>query len=274
MKRTVYSYPYLLWMGLFIVVPLGIIVYYAFTTTSGGVVSFSLENIKNAFDPIYMAVLLRSILLSVVSTLICLVIGYPAAAIIASRNFKKGSLIIILFVIPMWMNFLLRTYAWINLLDDNGIIASSLRFLGFTDVSLLYNKASIVVGLVYNYLPFMILPIYSVMVKIEPHLLEAAEDLGATPAQVFRKVIFPLSMPGIITGITMVFMPAVTTFAVSRLLGGSNFMMYGDAIEQQFFFLRDWHFGATLSLVMMVMIILSMMVLKRYDAQKDGGLMW
>ena len=274
MKRS-YSYPYLIWMILFIVVPLGIVLYYSLTVTNpDGSVSFSLSNFVRAMDPSYLAVLGHSVWLAFIATALCLLIGYPVAAIMASKNFKRGSLFMLLFVIPMWMNFLLRTYAWVALLDDSGILVNFLHSLGFQNVHLLYNSFAIIIGLVYNYLPFMILPIYSTMAKMDHGLVEAAEDLGANSLQVFRKVTFPLSLPGIVTGITMVFMPAVTTFAVSRLLGGSNFMMYGDVIEHQFFFMRDWHFGATLSIVMMVLILLSMLITRRYESDDRGGMLW
>ncbi|QWT56124.1 ABC transporter permease [Christensenella sp. MSJ-20] len=275
MKRSVFATPYLIWMAIFILVPLGIIVYYAMTAAApdGGVV-FTLDNLIKAFDPLYMGILGRSVWLAFIATCVCLLIGYPVALILTSRNFKKGSLLIILFVLPMWMNFLLRTYALINILDSGGVVAQFLGLFGIQNPKLLYNTFAIILGLVYNYLPFMILPIYSAMVKIDHGLIEAAEDLGANSWDVFRRVRFPLSLPGVVSGITMVFMPAVTTFAVSRLLGGSNFMMYGDVIENQFFFMRDWHFGATLSLVMMVLMLVSSFIFRKYQDDDSGGMLW
>ena len=221
-----------------------------------------------------MGILGRSVRLAFIATCVCLLIGYPVALILTSRNFKKGSLLIILFVLPMWMNFLLRTYALINILDSGGVVAQFLGLFGIQNPKLLYNTFAIILGLVYNYLPFMILPIYSAMVKIDHGLIEAAEDLGANSWNVFCRVRFPLSLPGVVSGITMVFMPAVTTFAVSRLLGGSNFMMYGDVIENQFFFMRDWHFGATLSLVMMVLMLVSSFIFRKYQDDDSGGMLW
>ena len=274
MKQRHYAAPYLCWMALFIVVPLLIVLYYGLTVQGAdGSLAFSLENIQKAFTPAYMKVLWRSIWMAGVATILCLLIGYPTAKILASRDFKKGSIVLMLIIIPMWMNFLLRTYAWINLLNDNGLIQQILHAVGIQDAKLLYNTGAVIVGLVYNFLPFMILPIYSVMVKIEPHLIEAAEDLGANNRTVFRRVIWPLSMPGVVSGIVMCFMPAVTTFAVSRLLGGSMFMMYGDLIENQFYFMRDWHFGATLSIVMMALVLLSMLIFRR-KGDAEGGLMF
>ena len=196
------------------------------------------------------------------------------ASILASRHFKRSSLILMLIIIPMWMNFLLRTYAWINLLDTNGLIAKLLGLVGLGNVSLLYNTTAVIIGLVYNFLPFMILPIYTILSKMQPQLIEAAEDLGANSFQVFRKVKLPLSMPGIVSGITMVFIPATTTFAVSRLLGGGQVMMYGELIENQFLFTRNWHFGAALSLVMMVLVLISMWLFRRHDGSSaEGGLL-
>ena len=274
MKRSRYALPYQVWMALFIIVPIFIVLYYACTTSNGASVSFSLENLAQVFSPTYLTVLVRSLWIALVATLICLLIGYPVASILASRHFKRSSLILMLIIIPMWMNFLLRTYAWINLLDTNGLIAKLLGLVGLGNVSLLYNTTAVIIGLVYNFLPFMILPIYTILSKMQPQLIEAAEDLGANSFQVFRKVKLPLSMPGIVSGITMVFIPATTTFAVSRLLGGGQVMMYGELIKNQFLFTRNWHFGAALSLVMMVLVLISMWLFRRHDGSSaEGGLL-
>ena len=275
MKRSYFAAPYVVWMLLFTIIPLLIVGYYAFTDTAGGETTFSLENVKSTFDPMYMRIMGRSIYLAFVATVCCILLGYPVAMVLTSRSFRRGSIFVLLFVLPMWMNFLLRTYALINILDTNGIVAKLLSLLGLGSPQLLYNTFAIILGLVYNYLPFMILPIYTSMSKIDRHLIEAAEDLGSNGWNVFRRVTFPLSFPGVISGVVMVFMPAVTTFAVSRLLGGSNYMMYGDAIENQFFFLRDWHFGAALSLVMMVLMLLTMFIFRKYTNEEDGGgMLW
>ena len=275
MKRSLFAAPYLVWMVIFIVVPLFIVLYYGLTAVdpSGNVV-FSVSNIARAFDSTYVGVFLNSMYLAVMATGLCLLIGYPLALILASRDFSMGSIILMLVIIPMWMNFLLRTYAWIALLNNNGIVAQLLRAIGIESVSLLYNTPAVVVGLVYNFLPFMVLPIYSVLVKIEPHLYEAAEDLGAGALQRFTRVTLPLSVPGIVSGITMCFMPAITTFAVSRLLGGGHVPMYGELIENQFYFMRDWHFGATLSIVLMALVLLSMLIMRKYDKDNQGGMLW
>lgn len=178
---------------------------------------------------------------------------------------------ILLFVIPMWMNFLLRTYAWLTLLGKNGIINSIVTLLGFEPLNLLYNDGAVLLGMVYNFLPFMVLPIYSVLAKIDKSLIEAAEDLGANRFQIFTKVILPLSVPGIITGITMVFMPAVSTFVISRLLGGGQYMLIGNLIEQQFLWVGDWHFGSAISIIMMIFILIAMAITSKFDVQKEGS---
>ena len=247
MKRSRYALPYQVWMALFIIVPIFIVLYYACTTSNGASVCFSLENLAQVFSPTYLTVLVRSLWIALVATLICLLIGYPVASILASRHFKRSSLILMLIIIPMWMNFLLRTYAWINLLDTNGLIAKLLGLVGLGNVSLLYNTTAVIIGLVYNFLPFMILPIYTILSKMQPQLIEAAEDLGANSFQVFRKVNLPLSIP---------------------------VMMYGELIENQFLFTRNWHFGAALSLVMMVLVLISMWLFRRHDGSSaEGGLL-
>jgi spermidine/putrescine transport system permease protein len=270
MQSKLLRYPYILWMVVFILLPLLLIAYYAFTSETGEGLVLSLDNIIKTFDPVYLDVLLRSILLAVVCTAICLAIGYPVALYLA-RNEKKAQRLIIWFMLPMWMNFLLRTYAWMVLLDTNGLINQLFMALGLGKAELMYNSGAILVGMVYNFLPFMVLPIYTALSKIPGSLVEAAEDLGANSRHVFTRVIFPLSIPGVISGITMVFMPAITTFAISRLLGGSQYMLYGDLIENQFLTVQDWNFGSALSFIMMLFIILSMLVLSRHDQMEQAG---
>ncbi|MDL2226009.1 ABC transporter permease, partial [Eubacteriales bacterium OttesenSCG-928-M02] len=205
MKRSFFSAPYLIWMLLFTLIPLVIVGYYAFTVPTADGVAFTFENIKKALDPLYLNVLGRSLFLAFVATIFCILIGYPVAMVLTAKNFKRGSILVILFILPMWMNFLLRTYALINILDTNGVIAKLFSSLGMESPQLLYNTFAIVLGLVYNYLPFMILPIYTSMNKIDKNLIEAAEDLGSNSFNVFRRVKFPLSLPGVISGIVMVF---------------------------------------------------------------------
>lgn len=274
MKRNWIAYPYLVWMIIFIVVPLFLILFYTFTVPADGGIKFTLEHVQRSFDPIYIMVLLRSIVLALISTVICMVIGYPVALILASREYRKKSILIFLFVIPMWMNFLLRTYAWMTLLERNGPINALLGYLHLPLLNILYSNTAVVLGMVYNFLPFMILPIYSVLSKIDNNLIEAAEDLGADSIIVFKKVIFPLSLPGVMSGTTMVFMPAVTTFVISRLLGGGHYMLIGNLIEQQFLFVGDWNFGSAISFIMMVIILISMGVMSKYDKEYEGGTLW
>lgn len=273
MKTKWIAYPYILWMVIFIIVPLALILVYSLSTGEGDVrnIQFTLDNFKKFLDPRYIDVLWRSISLALKSTVITLALGYPMAMIISRENIKKRNVMILLFVIPMWMNFLLRTYAWLTLLGKNGFINYILDKLGFEPLNLIYNDGAVLLGMVYNFLPFMVLPIYSVLIKIDKSLIEAAEDLGANKTKVFAKIIFPLSIPGIITGITMVFMPAVSTFVISRLLGGGQYMLIGNLVEQQFLGTGDWHFGSAISIIMMIFILITMAITAKFDEDREGG---
>ena len=279
MKFKKYTFPYLIWLGIFIVVPLLLVLYYAFTTGDSQNLTtfrFSLENFKRFFTPIYLKVLLRSVNLALVSTIICLILGYPIAYIISREKPKKRNILVLMFVIPMWMNFLLRTYAWLTLLGKNGIINAVLAKIGLQPLDLLYNNTSVLLGMVYNFLPFMVLPIFSVLTKIDRRLIEAAEDLGANKFIVFIKVVFPLSLPGVITGVSMVFIPAVSTFVISSLLGGNKTNLIGNLIEQQFRYTGDWHFGSTMSIILMIFIVVTMAFSSKFDKEKEGesGGLW
>ncbi len=271
MKKGWISYPYMIWMIIFIIVPLILVLYYSLTATVDDTVIFSLDNFARVFQPTYLKVLWRSIALALVSTMICLLLGYPVAMILSGRDLSKKSTLVMLFVIPMWMNFLLRTYAWMTLLDRKGVINSILGMLGLPQVNILYTDYAVILGMVYNFLPFMVLPIFSVLSKIDKSLIEAAEDLGSDSITVFRRVVFPLSLPGVVSGITMVFMPAVTTFIISKLLGGSQYMLIGNLIETQFMRAYDWNFGSALSIIMMLLILASMGIMSRYDKEEAGG---
>ncbi len=271
MKKPLISYPYILWMIIFIIVPLVLVLYYSLTATVDGSVVFTLEHFAKVFQPIYLKVLWKSVLLALVSTVICLLLGYPVAMILSGRDFSKKNTFVMLFVIPMWMNFLLRTYAWMTLLERKGVINSLLGAIGLPEINMLYTDVAVILGMVYNFLPFMVLPIYSVLSKIDKSLIEAAEDLGSDSVRVFLKVIFPLSMPGVVSGITMVFMPAVTTFIISKLLGGSQYTLIGNLIEDQFMRVYDWNFGSALSIIMMLLILASMAIMSRYDKEDAGG---
>ena len=260
--------PYLVWMAIFIIVPLFIVIYYSLTTIDGG---FTLENYKKFFDPIYLGVLWRSLKIAFFCTLWCLLLGYPLALILTTSDFVRKRYLIFLCILPMWMNMLLRTYAWMTLLQKNGLMNTILGWFGVEPIQMLYTSGAVYVGLIYNFLPFMILPIYSVMVKMDRSLIEAAEDLGANRFQVFRKIIFPKSLPGVITGITMVFMPAVTTFVISRLLGGGQYTMIGNLIEKQFLESGNWYFGSAISILMMILILVSMYIMKILGSKDSVG---
>jgi spermidine/putrescine transport system permease protein len=258
--------PYIVWMVLFTVVPIFLIVWYAITGAPGG--GLTLAHLIRFGDWVYVKVLLRSLGMAILCTAICLVLGYPVALILSRR--PSGGMLAVLFILPMWMNFLLRTYAWMSLLENTGLINRFLELIGLERVQFLYNPGAVLLGMTYNFLPFMILPIYTVLQKIDPSLPEAARDLGANEYGVFLKVILPLSAPGILSGIVMVFMPAVTTFVISRLLGGGQYMMFGDLIQNQFLFVGDWHFGSALSLIMMALILLSMAIMNRFSQDAEG----
>ncbi|NLK97872.1 ABC transporter permease [Defluviitalea saccharophila] len=276
MKKKWISYSYVLWMTIFIVVPLILVLFFSLITSTNDGFSFTLEHYRRFMDfkEPYIKVLWRSVWLAGISTIICLVLGYPVAMILASKKMSKKSFLMFLFVLPMWMNFLLRTYAWMTLLEKNGFINMILSFFNIAPLQLLYNEGAVVLGMVYNFLPFMVLPIYSVMRKIDHSVIEAAEDLGANQFTVFRKIIFPLSLPGVFSGISMVFMPAVTTFVISRLLGGGQFMLIGNLIERQFLLAGDWNFGSAVSIVMMLIILISMGFMSKYDKEHEGGGLW
>lgn len=279
MKFKKYSIPYSLWLLVFIVIPLILVAYYAFTTGNSQDFSsfqFSLQNFKKFFTPIYTSVLIRSVNLALVSTVICLILGYPIAYMISKEKERTRNLLILFFVIPMWMNFLLRTYAWLSLLGKNGIINIIVTKLGFQPLNLLYNDNAVLLGMVYNFLPFMVLPIFSVLVKLDNKLVEAAEDLGANKITTFMKVIFPLSLPGVVSGISMVFIPAVSTFVISSLLGGNKSNLIGNLIEQQFRYTGDWHFGSAMSIILMIFILATMIFSSKFDKEKegDGGGLW
>ena len=267
MKRSWFAYPYALWMLLFTIAPMIFVVVFAFTGDNG----LTLENLAAVGQSVYLKILWHSLYLALLCTVICLLIGYPAAYFLASRDFSRNKTLFVLFLLPMWMNFLLRTYAMMSLMEDTGIINTLLKAMGLNPIEMIGTEGAVLVGMVYNFLPFMVLPIHTSLKKMDRRVIEAAEDLGANPLEVFKRVVVPLSIPGVISGITMVFMPAVTTFAISRLLGSGRFMLYGDVIEKQFLELNNWNFGSALSLVMMVLIIISISLLNKADPKHEGG---
>jgi len=271
MNKKWVAYPYLVWMIIFIVIPSFLILFYAFTVRDEQGIRFTLDNFYKFCEPIYLSVLLKSLGLALFSTFVCLILGYPVAMILASKHFSKSATLSILFIIPMWMNFLLRTYSWLTLLEKNGIINSILSFFHLPKIDILYTDTAVVLGMVYNFLPFMILPIYTVLMKIDSKLVEAAQDLGGNSFTVFRRITLPLSIPGVMSGITMVFMPAVTTFVISKLLGGGQYTLIGNFIERQFIQLSDWNFGSAISMVMMILILISIGIMSKFDEDKGGG---
>lgn len=269
LKNKRLASPYLVWMVAFIAAPLLIVLYFAFTTREG---RFTLENLTGLGD--YTSVFARSLLLAAVATAICLVLAFPVGYYLSRLRASKQHIMLMLVMLPMWMNFLLRTYAWMTLLEDNGLINALLSAIGLPKVHMINTAGAVVLGMVYNYLPFMILPIYSVIVKLDGSLIEAARDLGADSVRVFRRVIFPLSLPGILSGVTMVFVPSVSTFAISSLLGGGKQTMLGDLIELQFLGgAYNPHLGAAISMVMMVIVVVCMVVMNHFGEGEEQAVM-
>ena len=265
--------PYAIWSVLFIVIPLILIVFFSFTKQVDGRYMFTLDNFDKFFNVMYFKVVRRSLVLAFISTVLCLIVGYPTAYIISKAKPSRRATLLLLCILPMWMNFLLRTYAWSAILGKNGFINTLLGMVGLGPINILYTDAAVLLGMVYNFLPFMILPIHTILSKMDQDLINAAKDLGANNFQVFTKVILPLSLPGVISGITMVFMPAVSTFVISKLLGGGQFYLIGNLIEQEFMSVGDWHFGSAISIFMMIIILISMAIMNKYSSgtDKEGG---
>jgi len=265
MKSKRFSIPYIIWMAVFVVAPIILVIVYAFTTSNG---TPTLENFSAMGR--FMPVFTRSFRLAFFSTVICIVIGYPVAYILSKEGQRVQRLMIMLIMLPMWMNFLLRTYAWMSILENTGLLNRLLMSIGLPQLRIINTPAAVVIGMVYNFLPFMILPIYSVIVKIDRSLYEAAQDLGANALSVFRKLVVPLSLPGVLSGVMMVFVPAVSTFVISQLLGGGMVMMLGDLIEMQFLGTAyNPHLGSAIALVMMVIVIVFMYVMNRFGEGEE-----
>ena len=277
MYKKSLSYPHLVWMTLFVVVPIVLVLVYSFTSPDyGGTMRFTLSNYVNFFNVTYMKIFLDSLVIALLSSFYCVLFGYPAAMILANRDRdrmrlgKKSSGMLMLFVMPMWMNMMLRTYSWLTILEKNGLLNSLLKAMSMPEVNLLYTRAAVVLGMVYDFLPFMILPIYSVLIKIDDSVIEAAQDLGANPVKVFFKVIMPLSIPGIISGFTMVFLPSITTFYISNIFGGSKVMLIGNVIEERFLVADDWNFGSAMSIIMMILVFMSMKIMNLFDKSNEN----
>lgn len=272
MKR--FSLVYIPWAILFIVLPLLLVVFISFngeeTMTMEGY-RLSVAQYARFFQPMYLRIMWRSVMLAVLSTVICLLLGYPAAYSISRLKPKASSTMILLFVIPMWMNFLLRTYAWITLLGRNGVINRVLGFIGLGPFDMMYNQGSILMGMIYNFLPFMVLPIYTILQKMDHSLIEAAKDLGANSRETFLKVILPLSLPGVYSGILMCFIPALSTFVISSLLGGNKYYLVGNIIEQQFRLTGNWPFGSAIAVVLIVILLLMLFAVRLLESKDEKG---
>ena len=270
------AYPYIVWSVIMIILPMLLIVMYAFTQKGNDVLTFkvTLDNFLYFFsDPIFIDVLKRSLWVAVLTTVLCLLLGYPVAYIIAQASGRKKVMLVLLITIPMWINMLVRTYAWVGILQDKGLINTILGFFGLGPISLIYTDFAVVLGMVYNFIPFMILQIYTSLSKMDKSFLEAASDLGANKVQSFLNVTLPLSLPGVISGITLVFLPAVSCFFIPKMLGGGQYVLIGNVIESQFLTSGNWNFGSAISLIMVVIIMISMWLTKKVDksGQSEGG---
>lgn len=299
-KNKALAVPFVLWAVLFIAVPLAMVVWYGVTVEEtpayvevagdNGQTLFQLEdgtvtaerpqkrtavslaNFRRMLEPTYLKLLLRSLKIALFTTIICLLLGYPVALILSGRDFKRPGLWLMLIILPMWMNFLLRTYAWMSLLEDNGLINNMLAAVGLPRIHMINTAGAVVLGMVYNYIPYMILPIYSVLTKIDNSVIEAAQDLGANNRNVFLKVVLPMSMPGVISGVTMVFVPAVSTFIISKMLGGGGNLLIGDLIDMQFLgSAYNPNLGSAISLVLMVIILICMGIMNQFDDGENVG---
>ena len=265
LRAKLISSPYVVWSALFIVAPLIFVVYYSFTNPSG---DFTIDNISALSK--YAPTFLRSIWFGIVATVICLLIAFPLAYIISQKTEKVQRTLVMLVMLPMWMSFLIRTYSWMALLQDTGIINSFLAKLGIDPIHMINTSGAVILGMVYNFLPYTIMPIYSVMAKLDYSMVEAAQDLGGNRLTVIKRCIIPMSMPGVISGITMVFVPSVSTFYISQKLGGGSFDLIGDVIERQFQQSYNYNLGASLSLVLMVLILICMAVMNRFSGDEEG----
>lgn len=265
MRSKALAAPYMAWMAIFTIVPLAVVAYYAFTNNAG---EFTLDNLANAAT--YWPTFLRSVWYALAACVICLIIGYPVAYVIAQTGARTQRVLYLLVTLPMCMSFLLRTLAWVALLRDTGIINSFLgSIFGIGPLPLIRNGGSVIMGMVYNYLPYMIMPLYTVIVKLDPRLIEAAQDLGCDNVQVFRRVILPLSLPGIVSGITMVFVPAVSTFYISQKLGSTSDVLIGDIIERQFKSAQNPYLGAAMSLILMILVFISIGLMNKFTGDEE-----
>ncbi|HAG05187.1 MAG TPA: ABC transporter permease [Lachnospiraceae bacterium] len=268
--------PYIIWSIIMIILPMVMILFYAFITKGNSVRQFifTFDNFLKFFsDPVFFDVLKRSVYIALITTLFCIILGYPVAYIIARAKPKTSAILVLLVTLPTWINMLVRTYAWRSILQENGIAVALLTLMGIKNVKLIETEFAVILGMVYNFIPFMILQIYNSLSKLDENYLTAAADLGANRVQTFLRITLPLSVPGIVSGITLVFLPAVSSFFIPKLLGGGQFVMIGNVIENQFLTAGNWSFGSAISLIMAILIIISMYITRRLDAKitGDGG---
>ncbi len=266
--------PYIIWAALMLVLPMALIALYSFMEHGNSIISFSftLEHYVKFFtDPDFLIILWRSLLIAVKTTVICLLIGYPVAYFIARSNERVQNLLVLCITMPTWINMLVRTYAWIGLLSEGGLVQQVLGIFGMGDKDLLYTEGAVLLGMVYNFVPFMILQINTSLCKMDHSLLEASADLGASPARTFMRVTLPLSIPGVINGITLVFLPAISSFFIPKLLGGGQYFLIGNLIENQFITVGEWNFGSAISMIMAVMMMVLMMAVKRVEDRNHAG---
>lgn len=275
MKRfSQLAIPYIVWAAMMLVLPMALIAMYSFMEQGNSIISFSFtldHYIKFFTDPDFLLILWRSLLIAVKTTIICLLLGYPLAYFIANSSERSQNILVLCITIPTWINALVRTYAWIGLLSEGGLLQQILGFFGMGDKELLYTEGAVLLGMVYNFLPFMILQIHTSLCKMDHSLLQASADLGANPAQTFRRVTLPLSLPGVINGITLVFLPAVSSFFIPKLLGGGQYFLVGNLIENQFITVGEWNFGSAISMIMAIIMMLMMMAVRKVEIHNQGG---
>lgn len=273
-KFSQLAIPYIVWAALMLILPMALIALYSFMEQGNSIISFSLtidHYVKFFTDPDFLLILWRSILIAIKTTIICLLLGYPVAYIIARSSERAQNILVLCITLPTWINALVRTYAWIGLLSNDGIISQFLGLFGLHDTELLYTEGAVLLGMVYNFLPFMILQINTALCKMDHSLIEASTDLGATPLQTFKRVIFPLSLPGVINGITLVFLPAISSFFIPKLLGGGQYFLIGNLIENQFITVGEWNFGSAISMIMAIIMMLMMMAVRKVEDHNRGG---
>ncbi|MBR5478778.1 MAG: ABC transporter permease [Clostridia bacterium] len=275
MKRfSQLALPYVIWAALMLVLPMALIALYSITRHGNSIISFSLtleHYVKFFTDPDFLTVLTRSLWIAFKTTVICLILGYPIAYYISRSREKMQGILLMCITIPTWINMLVRTYAWIGIMSEGGILSTILSFFGLGDFELLYTETAVLIGMVYNFLPFMILQINTSLCKMDHSLLEASADLGATPVRTFTRVTFPLSLPGVISGINLVFLPAVSSFFIPKLLGGGQYFLIGNLIENQFITVGEWNFGSAISMIMAVIMMLMMMAVNKIETRNAGG---